>query len=59
MNLLVWVLGIFVGHALMYLLLGTDTWLFTSFLATAVYAAVLYVAKLAARRMVPDQEEIR
>jgi hypothetical protein len=56
MNLLVWILGIFVGHALMYLLLGTDTWVYTSFLATVFYAVVLFVLKLAARRMMSDKE---
>lgn len=58
-NLLVWILGIFIGHALMYLLLGTDTWLFTTFLATAFYAVLLYVLKWAARRMMREKGEAR
>jgi uncharacterized membrane protein len=59
MNILVWILGIFVGHALLYLLLGTDTWLATSLLATAFYAVVLLIARLAVRRYADDKEKIR
>jgi membrane protein implicated in regulation of membrane protease activity len=59
MNILVWVLGIFVGHALLYLLLGTDTWLATSLFAAAFYAIVLLIAKLAVRRYDVDKEKFR
>lgn len=59
MNMLVWLLGIFAGHALLYLLLGTDTWLATALLATAFYGIVLLVARLAFRRYAEDREEIR
>jgi energy-coupling factor transporter transmembrane protein EcfT len=59
MNILVWLIGIFAGHALLYLLLGTDTWLATSLLATAFYGIVFLVAKLAARRYASDREKIR
>jgi membrane protein YdbS with pleckstrin-like domain len=59
LNMLVWVLGIFVGHALLYLLLGTETWLATSLFATAFYAIVLLIAKLAVRRYDVDREKIR
>lgn len=59
MNIMVWLLGILAGHALLYLLLGTDSWLATSLLATAFYGIVLLVAKLAARRFIDDREEIR
>jgi membrane protein YdbS with pleckstrin-like domain len=59
MNILVWVLGIFVGHALLYLLLGTDTWMATSLMATAFYAIVLLIAKLAVKRYDVDKEKIR
>ena len=56
MNLWMWVLGIFVAHALMYLLLGTDTWLATTLLATSVYGAALIALKLVARRFVEKKE---
>jgi uncharacterized membrane protein len=59
MNILGWILGIFVGHALLYLLLGTDTWLATALFATAFYAVVLLIAKLAVRRYADDEEKIR
>jgi energy-coupling factor transporter transmembrane protein EcfT len=59
MNILVWLLGILAGHALLYLLLGTDTWLATALLATAFYGIVLLVAKLAVRRFGDDREKIR
>jgi hypothetical protein len=50
MNIWVWLLGIFAAHALLYLFLGTATWLATSLLATAFYGIVLLVAKLVAGR---------
>jgi len=59
MNVLVWVLGLFVAHALFYLLLGTDGWLTASLLAAAVYGVLLMVLKMVARRGVADKEEIR
>lgn len=58
MNLFAWILGIFIAHALLYLLLGTRTWLATTFLATAVYAVVLGVLKIAAKRFTDDREKI-
>lgn len=57
MNLLVWVIGLFAAHLLLYLMLGTDTWLSTSLLATAVWAAVLLVLKLAAGRFAGERQE--
>lgn len=60
MNIVAWVIGIFVAHMLMYLLLGTRTWLATALLAAAVYAAVLLVLKLVARRyQTNDREKAR
>lgn len=51
-NLVGWVIGAFIAHVVMYLVLGTDTWLSTSFLATAVWAVAFYVLKeLGKRRM--------
>ena len=58
MNILVWLLGIFIAHALLYLALGTATWLATSLLATAFYGIILLVGKLIASRY-PDKEESR
>ena len=58
MNIWWWLLGIFVAHALLYLVLGTDTWLATSLLATAFYGIILLVGKLIASRY-PDKEESR
>lgn len=58
MNILYWLLGIFAAHALLYLLLGTRTWLATSLLATAFYGVLLLVGKLIASRY-PDKEESR
>ncbi len=54
MNLFAWILGVFVAHAALYLLLGTPTWLSTTLLATAVWAAALFALKLAARRRVEN-----
>jgi uncharacterized membrane protein YeaQ/YmgE (transglycosylase-associated protein family) len=59
MNIFVWILGLFVAHALMYLLLGTDTWLATSLLAAAVWGAALLLIKFAARRWSGEEEEMR
>ncbi|MGC5325887.1 hypothetical protein [Brevibacillus sp. SYSU BS000544] len=50
MNLIGWIVGAFVAHVVMYLLLGTDTWLSTSFLATAVWAVVLYALKVSGKK---------
>ncbi|CAJ1004071.1 MULTISPECIES: hypothetical protein [Bacillales] len=58
MNIGIWLLGIFVAHVLLYLLLGTATWLATSLLATAFYGLVLLVAKLVASRY-GDKEHIK
>jgi hypothetical protein len=58
MNIWVWLLGIFAAHALLYLFLGTDTWLATSLLATAFYGIVLLVVKLVAGRY-GDKEHIK
>ncbi|GIO08257.1 hypothetical protein [Brevibacillus reuszeri] len=58
MNIVVWLLGIFIGHAALYLILGTATWLATSLLATAFYGIILLVGKLIASRY-PDKEESR
>lgn len=51
-NLPVWLLLIFGGHAALYLALGTRTWLSTSLLATAFYAAVLLGARALYRQRV-------
>ncbi|MEJ8546341.1 hypothetical protein [Brevibacillus borstelensis] len=56
MNVFAWLVGIFAAHALLYLFLGTATWLATSLLATAFYGIVLLVAKLVASRY-DDREE--
>lgn len=56
MNLLVWVVGLFGAHAIMYLLLGTDTWVVTALLAAAFWGGVLLVAKMAAKRRSEDKE---
>lgn len=58
MNIMVWLVGIFVAHAALYLVLGTATWLATSLLATAFYGIILLVGKLIASRY-PDKEESR
>lgn len=57
MNIVVWIVGIFIAHMLLYMLLGTATWLATSLLATAVYAAVLLVLKLVAKRYEDNNKE--
>ncbi|GAA4727090.1 hypothetical protein [Brevibacillus fulvus] len=56
MNLLVWIVGIFVAHALLYLLLETRSWLATSLLATAFYAVVLFALKSWASRQIKNRE---
>lgn len=58
MNIFVWLSGIFIAHAALYLVLGTATWLATSLLATAFYGIILLVGKLIASRY-PDKEESR
>jgi len=50
LNIWYWLLGIFIVHILLYLALGTDTWLATSLLATAFYGVLLLVGKLIASR---------
>ncbi|WP_126425303.1 hypothetical protein [Brevibacillus marinus] len=57
MNLFVWVLALFAAHLLLYLLLGTDTWLTTSLLAAAVYAVALLLLKIVARRFVEGEKK--
>ncbi|WP_235828060.1 hypothetical protein [Brevibacillus migulae] len=59
MNVLAWVLGLFVAHALFYLLIGTDNWLTAALLAAAVYGVLLMVLRMVARRGVADKEEMR
>lgn len=59
MNLFVWVLALFAAHLLFYLLIGMETWLTTSLLAAAVYAVVLLLLKIVARRMVEAEEKDR
>lgn len=56
MNVIVWVLAIFAAHLLFYLLIGLKTWLTTALLAAAVYAVVLLLLKMVARRMVESGE---
>ncbi|WP_310229663.1 hypothetical protein [Brevibacillus nitrificans] len=46
MNALVWLAGIFVAHAALYIALGTATWFTTALLATCFYGAVILVGKL-------------
>lgn len=58
MNIFLWIVGIFAGHAALYLVLGTDTWLATTFLATAFYGAVLLVVKMVTKRYAGDKEKI-
>ncbi|QQE73871.1 hypothetical protein KDJ56_18660 [Brevibacillus composti] len=58
MNVFVWLIGIFLAHALLYLFLGTVTWLATSLLATAFYGIVLLIGKLVASRY-EDRGEIK
>lgn len=50
MNLILWLTVIFVFHLALYLILGTDDWLFATVAATATYAAVLFLLKSLARR---------
>lgn len=57
MNLFAWILGVLVFHVLLYVLLGTDNWLGTAFLATSVWAVGLFALKMLARRMVEDREK--
>jgi len=56
MNVLAWVAGIWIAHALLYLALGTATWLGTSLLAAVFYGVLILVGKLVASRY-PDKEE--
>jgi hypothetical protein len=56
MNIWYWLLGIFVAHVLLYLVLGTPTWLATSLLATAFYGVVLLIGKLVAGRYGKKEE---
>lgn len=58
MNVLAWLAGIWIAHALLYLALGTATWLGTSILAAAFYGLLILVGKLVASRY-PDKEESR
>ncbi len=50
MNLILWLTVIFVFHLVLYLILGTDNWLFATVSATATYAALLLVVKSVLRR---------
>ncbi|CAM3285339.1 MULTISPECIES: hypothetical protein [Brevibacillus] len=56
MNIWWWLVGIFIAHSVLYLALGTATWLATALLATAFYGVILLVGKLIASRY-PDKEE--
>ncbi|WP_139492338.1 hypothetical protein [Brevibacillus dissolubilis] len=56
MNVWMWILGIFIAHALLYILLGTDNWLATTLLATSVYAVALLVLKVVARRFTQNKQ---
>lgn len=58
MNLLTWVLGLFIAHALMYLMLGTDSWMATTLLATSVWGFVLFILKVVAKSVQQDEEEV-
>lgn len=47
----VWLALIFLFHMLLFLALGTDTWLAATLLITSVYGAVLWLLKQIAKRM--------
>lgn len=55
MNLLVWGLGLFLAHAIMYFMMGTRTWLTTALLAAAVWTGVLFIVKAVAKRYVTNR----
>ncbi|MEW9668949.1 hypothetical protein [Ammoniphilus sp. 3BR4] len=50
MNLLGWIGIIFVTHVALYFVLGTDNWVSTAMLATAVWAGALYVIRFVMRQ---------
>lgn len=56
MNLWFWVAILFVGHLALYYYLGTENWVLTATLATAVWAGVLMLIRLMYRRR--REEEI-
>jgi len=56
MNLLIWILGIFAAHALMYFFLGTASWLLTAFIATVTWGTGLYVLKMISRYVTERQK---
>jgi hypothetical protein len=50
MNLVLWLTVVALFHLLLYLLLGTDHWLFATLAATVTYGAVFVLLKSVARR---------
>jgi hypothetical protein len=47
----VWLTLIFLFHMLLYLALGTDTWLTTTVWVTGIYGAVIWLLKQIAKRI--------
>ncbi|QDX92584.1 hypothetical protein JNUCC42_21955 [Brevibacterium sp. JNUCC-42] len=56
-NLLAWIIGLFVAHLVMYVSLGTPTWFATSLLAVSVYAVFFMVMKMVAQRYIERERE--
>ena len=50
MNLGLWLIGIFVFHLILYLMLKTDHWIFATIAATATYAVLFSFLKMVVRR---------
>lgn len=50
MNIGYWLLGIFIFHLALYLILRSDHWIFATIAATATYAVLLSYLKSVARR---------
>ncbi|PWK16383.1 hypothetical protein [Tumebacillus permanentifrigoris] len=50
MNVLLWLTVVALAHLLLYLLLGTDHWLFATLAATVTYGALFLLLKSVVRR---------
>lgn len=57
-NILLWILGFFIFHALLYFFLGTPNWLFTTFFATLTWAIILLIVRGVSRAIIKDKEPV-
>lgn len=57
LNVIAWIIGIFIFHGLLYFFLGTEHWFVVTLSATAVWAVAVLILKGIGRAMTKEKEE--